>query len=201
MLSVAQDTELTTSLIEGNQETWQDFYCKTRGSIALAVRSTLHRTYTPYAQEDVADYVQSVFVDLLENDKKLLRQYDPTRTKRDVYAWINYLARRTTLDRIRYRRSRFFTVELDADTFVSDEISPEERAVRAEQKRTLDAALTQLTAMQLAFYKLFWRQGLDRKEIAAKMGVQLGTIDSRSNRIQKQIVKTIKRKKLRGKLT
>lgn len=104
-------------------------------------------------------------------------------------AWLLRIAVNACTDELRRRRRRP-QISLDA---VSPEGSaalelpdtsdlPEERALRSETLRNLQAALMRLPIDQRAAVVLCDVQGLSYEEISASLGVSLGTVKSRISR-------------------
>src|SRR5688572_14044287 len=72
--------------IRGNKPAWDQFVESCSALIYAAVRRA-YRSH-PAGQQDVEDRVQDVFVQLVQNDCKLLRAFDPKRASLSTYLTI-----------------------------------------------------------------------------------------------------------------
>lgn len=105
--------------------------------------------------------------------------YDPVRGTPS--AWLLTLARSRAIDRLRaetQRRKREDDAE-KIETLSSLAANPEEASAAAEMRRTVQAALLALTPEQRQVIEIAYYSGLSHSEIAAKLGVPLGTVKTR----------------------
>jgi RNA polymerase sigma factor (sigma-70 family) len=101
--------------------------------------------------------------------------FDPMRGK--VSTWLLTLVHRRAVDVVR-REDRRRAGPLEDAPVAASEATDEEAWVR-EQRRAVQGALAQLPADQKEALELAYYGGLTQSELAARLGVPLGTVKSR----------------------
>jgi RNA polymerase sigma factor (sigma-70 family) len=101
--------------------------------------------------------------------------FDPARGKAST--WIMTLVHRRAVDVVRREDRRRARPLEDAPVAAGD--ATDETAVIREQRRAVQAALTQLPSDQREALELAYYGGLSQSELAERLGVPLGTIKSR----------------------
>lgn len=96
--------------LDGDQQAWSAFVARCSPVIYAAIRRTIG-SRGPGFDRDHSDIMQEVFVRLIRNDGRLLRSYDPARSK--LATWLSLVGRSVAIDALRKRR--FDTVPLQAD--------------------------------------------------------------------------------------
>lgn len=84
--------------INGDAEAWQAFCDHTARLVVASIRRVVPSGKTPSGDE-IDDLVQSVYIKLLRNDRRLLRNYDPARA--GISTWITLIARSVAIDSLR----------------------------------------------------------------------------------------------------
>jgi DNA-directed RNA polymerase specialized sigma24 family protein len=84
--------------INGDAEAWQAFCDHTVRLVVASIRRVIPSGKTPSGDE-IEDLVQSVYIKLLRNDRRLLRNYDPERA--GISTWITLIARSVAIDSLR----------------------------------------------------------------------------------------------------
>ncbi|MBS0547319.1 MAG: sigma-70 family RNA polymerase sigma factor [Proteobacteria bacterium] len=104
-------------------------------------------------------------------------QYDPA--KGAAYAWLVRIVRNRALTaREQLHRREDGHDELDADTMESDAADPADHAMRSEEARRVNSCLANLPANHRRSLSLVYFEGLTHRELAERLGVQLGTAKS-----------------------
>jgi RNA polymerase sigma factor (sigma-70 family) len=95
----------------------------------------------------------------------------------NAQTWLLTLVHRRAVDVVR-REERRHTEPLD-DVPVASRQSTEEEASVREQRRAVQSALAQLPSDQREALELSYYGGLTQSELAARLGIPLGTVKSR----------------------
>ena len=104
--------------------------------------------------------------------------------------WVMAIARNLSLDLLR-RRSRMLTENVDDmhESLSSGAASQEEGVIVAEERRSLESALSTLSVDDREVLSLYYVQKRTTKEIATVMGVAPGTIMARLSRAREKLRK------------
>ena len=128
-------------------------------------------------REDALDLSQEAFA----RAYRARRTLDP---ERPFYAWLYQILRRLCFNFLRDRRSRARTLEaagswLAAEAATRGVSDPAHEFEREEARRRLTAAIERLPARDREVLALKEFEGLTYKEIAALVGIPIGTVMSR----------------------
>jgi RNA polymerase sigma-70 factor (ECF subfamily) len=157
--------DLGERLHRGQPEALEDCYRR----FGPLVMSYLSR-YLP--RPDIEDVLQRVFFEVWRAHDR----YDPGQPLRP---WVLGIARKRAIDQLRKRRDA--VVPLDARREVSGE-DGREAAERLGWADELRAALELLPDLQRRVLELAYFHGYTQPEIAAALGVPLGTVKTRTSR-------------------
>ena len=165
-----RDEELMLQVANGSAEALRLLHARFARPILRLAAHTLDRA----AAEDV---VQDVFVAVWRN----ARRFDPERGS--VRAWILQIAHFRLLNELR-RRSRQPQVVPDPDGLVLDAVptgdpGPAEAAADRHRRDVLRSALDQLPPPQRDAVGLAFLDDLTHEEVAAELGLPLGTAKTR----------------------
>lgn len=160
------DTADMLGVAEGDREALGRLYDH-HGPALLALATQILRD-----RREAEDLLHDVFVEVWRR----AGDYDPTRGS--VAGWIHLRTRCRALDRVRSARvSRSLPLE-HAPERVSD-VSPAAGAESGAEASALHAALSTLPGEQRIVLLLGYFEGLSSAEIAARVGVPIGTVKSR----------------------
>jgi RNA polymerase sigma factor (sigma-70 family) len=127
--------------------------------------------------QDAEDAVQEASIKVLRNGGT----FDHLRTA-SFKTWFNRVARNSAIDLLRAREAPCRrTAQLDAGLpYPSDLPSPGDRAELTDEVLRVRAAVARLTPRLRDVAELFYLQELTGREVAARLGIPLGTVRSRS---------------------
>ena len=148
--------------------------------------------------EEASDLTQETFLSALKAISKF-------RGEADLKTWLFRIAINESRNRFRWwkRRRRDVTISLDmtvgdsetplSETFSSDALNPEEKALRGEREKLLREALSDLPDIFREAVVLCDIEGFTYEEIAQTLEVNIGTVKSRIARGRDEL-----RRKLEG---
>jgi RNA polymerase sigma factor (sigma-70 family) len=128
------------------------------------------RRFVP--RDEAEDVLQRVFYEVWRNRDR----YDPTRS---LEAWVLGIARKRAIDQLRRRHANVVPIEELRDIAGDDGRELAERYARANQVR---GALGRLPREQREVLTLAYFGDLTQTEIAARLGIPLGTVKARTFR-------------------
>ena len=169
----ASDEQVLAAVARGEHEALAALYDRYAGAVfAMALRIV--------ADREVAEEVtQEIFLRVWRH----AASYDPKRGK--VTTWMLGLTHNLAIDQVRRRRTqaRPMPVDDDGEAMTADVPDPavdvEAEVWGAERGRVLAAALQDLPPPQREVIEHAYFRGLTQVEIAARVGIPLGTVKTR----------------------
>lgn len=161
----ADDQGAVARLVSGDERALRELY-ERYGRMIYAVAYGLLRD-----GQLAEECVQDVFVELWRHAER----YDPRRGR--LAGWLCAIARNRAIDLARARSRRV----LPPEALANDEAEPDTASLvaRAERAARVVEALAALPAAQLEVVQLLYFEGLSQSEVAARLGLPLGTVKSR----------------------
>jgi RNA polymerase sigma-70 factor (ECF subfamily) len=141
------------------------------------------------SREDALDLSQEAFA-------RAYRFRDAIDPERPFYAWLYQILRRLCFNFLRDRKTRARALE-QAGQWLADDAAdraapdPAEALEREEQRRMVAAAIEALPDREREVLALREFEGLSYKEIAALVGVPIGTVMSRLYSARKRLVQAL----------
>ncbi|MCC5830542.1 MAG: sigma-70 family RNA polymerase sigma factor [Phycisphaeraceae bacterium] len=162
-----------SACVRGDSEAWKRLIDEVLPVVSAMVRKTLG----PSGRDEnrVADTVQEVFVRLIKDDFRLLRQFDPSRAR--LTTWMALVARSVALNELR-RPSPLPLTKAMLDRQDS-EVDPEPGPGDTESESILDAIPRDLLSpSQARVMELLYRRSFTVEEAAATLGVARQSVRS-----------------------
>jgi RNA polymerase sigma-70 factor (ECF subfamily) len=188
-----EEPELLKAVIAKEPGSWAGFYRRYERLIITCIKKVLHRYTALYGEEDIEDMVNTVCLNLVANDFKKLRTYDPGRGYK-LSSWVGLIATNTAHDALRRREPihKQLGGGDDDDGGVTGDIadqgpSPTEALEQREQWSALAAAVRELPESDRQFLELYYEQELEPEEIAKIMGISVNTVYSRKNKVREKL--------------
>lgn len=120
---------------------------------------------------------EEVLLEVFEQVWRSARTFDPERS--GAWRWLTVLARSRSIDRLRASASKRRLEERRSFDGTSHDLSPDEASIFREQQLRIRESLNRLPQEQREALELAYFSGLTHVEIAAALGVPLGTIKTR----------------------
>jgi RNA polymerase sigma factor (sigma-70 family) len=197
MANSAEETALLKALLaattKGQQDRlWAEFVRRYERLIMSCVVKALRRYGALFSRDDLDDLVGEVWLALLRDDMRKLRQYDAARGFR-IASFLGLVATNATIDHLRARQ---------ADATPLDEVIEDYASLRAEAPRDMvearqeaelaRAALAQLSGEERAFVVDCFRDERPPEELARALGVTTNTVYSRKFKIREKLQKIVR---------
>jgi RNA polymerase sigma-70 factor (ECF subfamily) len=177
--------------VGGEETAWREFQRCYSGTILRSIGRVKSRFPSLIGADDVTEIYSDLCVQLLSNDKRRLRQFDPTRGTR-LGVWLGVLARHAAYDFLRDRRRQPYVLWLgdelsDTEALIDD--APDAFRVYSakERARVVAHLIAGLSARDQQFVVLYYCLGLDPEETAERLGICVGTVYSKKHKIRARI--------------
>jgi RNA polymerase sigma-70 factor (ECF subfamily) len=162
------DVALVRAIAGGDRDALGGLYTRYGG----AVMALLGRMLGSRAEAE--ELFHDVFVELWRR----AAQYDASRGT--VVTWVLTVTRSRAIDALRSRARRPTGEEPAAERTAPEAERPDRQAARRAEAIAVSAALGGLAAEQRQVLELAYFDGLSQSEIAATLGIPLGTVKSRT---------------------
>jgi RNA polymerase sigma-70 factor, ECF subfamily len=184
------ETELVLGLIAGDEDAWRRFQA-TLGPVLMEDIQRVRRQFPGLiTSDDARDIYAELCLQLLANDKRRLRQFDPAHGT-SLRAWLGVLARHAAFDFLRNRR-RQPTIRWRADDERREALGgdgPDAFGIcyGRERARVVAALIQELSERDREFVELYFYEGLDPEQTAERLGICVGTVYSKKHKIRARI--------------
>ncbi len=186
-------TDKEKTLLSGclNQEktAWDAFVLQYAALVYYTIRKTFSLYHTEPRTDLVEDLFQEVFLSLVQNDFKKLRQFRGDRGC-SLASWLRVVAARLTIDFLRKQEPA--KVEITG-TLAHDQPDPSNSLIDQEQERSLSQILQALPPRDQLFIDLYFRQSLPPEEIASILRVSVNAVYTQKSRILDKLRETLKK--------
>ena len=173
-LAAGRLEQLLQAVAAGDQSALSRIYALTVAQVIAIARCTLR------SKEDAEEVACDVYKQVWER----AAAYDAARGS--VMAWLAIMTRNRAIDRFRQRRN---TISLDderygtlAESLTGTAAGPEQLLSLFEEGTAVHRALESLSSQRRRLLGLAFFQGLTHEEIAAMVGMPLGTVKSHLRR-------------------
>lgn len=192
----SEELGLLHSVLAGDGQASARFFQRYKSTVELGVRQVLRRASAQASSDDVEDLVHEIWLALFEHDKRCLRRFEPRRDIK-VATWIGLLARHKTIDRLRCAGAHARLVRLGDDGQLPDGPSdaplPTEQLELREREALAQRAFDRLREDERRFLEAWYLDERDPEQLAAELGVALGTVYTRRFKLQEKLAKNIGR--------
>ncbi len=199
-VSSLPEQALLNECIKGNKAAWDAFVVRYTRLVYTAIQRTLRRYKYDLIYDDIEDLHNDVFVLLMEDNYKKLRQY---RGDSKVSTWIYTIAVNFTINYITRTKTHGllddlhpYTGETMLERLEKDRLSRLEDFERAEKLITLHELVGDLKPKDRLFYSYCFKNKLPPEEIAVIMNISTSTVYSKKNRIVEKLKKIAKKRKM-----
>ena len=188
---LSEEKELLEACLTGNKEAWDAFVERHTDLIYKAILRALKKYSFDRNDQAVADLFNSVFVSLLENDRRKLRQF---RWKCSLSSWVYLIATRVTVDFLRRQTPEPLPLNGDGtdETPLGHRMPdqtplPDRQLEMKELERIAAEAKKQLTSSERLFLELFFERGLSASEVARILNTNPNNVYQMKHRLMKKM--------------
>lgn len=182
-LSPTEEHDLVQRLLADDHRAWERFSDNYSRVIQRCIARVLNRFGGLTNDEDCREVYSILLLQLLKNDKRKLRSYDPERGTR-LSTWLGMLATHAAYDFLRCRRRDPRTEECDQEPPSSGAPTPYDICAVREQVRRVEALLGDFSDKDRQFVSLYFEEGLEPEQIAEQMGISVKTVYSKKHKIR-----------------
>ncbi|RJQ49789.1 MAG: sigma-70 family RNA polymerase sigma factor [Nitrospiraceae bacterium] len=196
MKEILNDQELIKRCLEPEGKSdWEIFVRRYSRLIWNCIHKTFHTYSFSYTPEDGEDMYSSIFMSLIENDFRKLRQFR-SENACALSTWLSIIATRMTIDFMRKDRSRYH-IDSGADDREIWDIIPD-HTCRADtllenkqRDENLRKSLQDLSGRDRLIYDLIFNKGVSPEDTARMLDITVSTVYSRKHRIIEKIKNNI----------
>ena len=181
--SIQDQACLVREMLAGSRQAWAAFHAR----YDRIIHRCIGRVAPRLGSEDVREIYATLLVQLCANDMGKLRSFDPARGVK-LGTWIGMLAGNCAVDHLRERLREPPRADLEeAEEVQTEAPTPLELLDRKERLATASAVVRELSDKDREFFALYFDEGLDVEQIAAKMQVSVKTVYTKKHKIQSRI--------------
>lgn len=182
-LSPIEEHELVQRLLADDARAWERFSACYSRVVQRCIARVLNRFGRLTSDEDCREVYSILLLQLLKNDKRKLRSYDPERGAR-LSTWLGMLATHAAYDFLRSRRRDPRTEETDQEPPSTGTPTPYDICAVREEVRQIEALLGDFSDKDRQFVNLYFEEGLEPEQIAEQMGISVKTVYSKKHKIR-----------------
>ena len=185
------DAELIAGcLTDKDSAAWEIFVRK----YSKLIWSCIHRTFRGYsfwyAAEDLEDVYSAVFLSLVDNDFKKLRQFQNRNSCR-LSTWLAVVAVRHGIDYMRrQQRNRMKSLDEDPvflESLADNRANTEIRLIEQQQHDSLEKTIAALPLQDKTLFDLLFTQNLPPESAARQLGISAASFYTRKHRLIEKI--------------
>ena len=178
-----EERDLVDRLLRDDPAAWRELDSKYSRIVLSCIHRVLARFGRVTGSHDVEEVYARFCLQLLANDKKKLRAFDPDRGNK-LSSWLGLLATHATYDYLRVLR-RDSTLEPlpDSERLGSCDTSPYEATLLRERARIAAQMMATLSKRDREFVELYFGEGLEPEQVASEMGINVKTVYSKKHKI------------------
>lgn len=184
------DVELLAEVLERGARPWTEFVRRFRGLIYRCVSKVICKYESVLASEDINEIFAEVLFNLMRDDMRKLRAYDPTRGSK-LGSWIGLISINTAYDYLRVTTRRPILDRLDGAPEGETTRDPLDDVLEKERWTYLESLLAEFSERDRDFVALYYCSGLEPEQIAEKMQISIKTVYSKKNKIRNRLVSLV----------
>jgi RNA polymerase sigma-70 factor (ECF subfamily) len=182
------DGALLERVLSKDPVAWGELLRRFRGLVFRCITKVSGKYDAVLSNEDVNEIFGDMCFNLLRDDMRKLRAYDPTRGAK-LGSWLGLLAINTAYDYLRQTSRRPMLDRLDgAPDRAGDGPSALDDLLQKERWVYLNALLADFSERDRRFVELYYGAGLLPEEVAAAMNISVKTVYSKKNKLRTKLL-------------
>ncbi|MCC6748597.1 MAG: sigma-70 family RNA polymerase sigma factor [Deltaproteobacteria bacterium] len=182
------DLALRDAVLGHDALAWRELMRRFRPLIFRCIMKTAGRFDSVLGSEDIDEIFAEVCLNLVRDDMKKLRVYDPARGTK-LSSWLGLISINTTYDHLRSIAREPILDRIDGcPEGPSGSPSPLDELLDRERWRRLAGLAADFSARDQRFVELYFASGLGPLEVARAMNISIKTVYSKKNKIRKRLL-------------
>ena len=182
------DGPLLELVLVRDPEAWNELIRRYRSLMFRCITKVAAKYDAVLANEDANEIFGDMCFNLLRDDMRKLRAYDPARGAK-LGSWLGLLAINTAYDYLRQTSRRPLLDRIDgAPERAGESPSALDSLLEKERWGYLNALLADFSERDRRFVELYYGAGLLPEEVAAAMGISVKTVYSKKNKLRTKLL-------------
>lgn len=179
------ERQLLRRVLGRNDRAWAELIRRYRSLIYRCITKVTVRYAPTLGSADLDEIYGDVLLNLLRDDMRKLRLYNPTRGTK-LGSWIGMISVNSAYDFLRSAGRRPILDRLDGapDPQEEEERSPLDLLIEKERWDHLNELLADFSDKDRTFVALYFGQGLDPEVVAEHMSISLKTVYTKKHKIR-----------------
>ncbi|MCK6536159.1 MAG: sigma-70 family RNA polymerase sigma factor [Polyangiaceae bacterium] len=190
------EATLLAGMIADQERAWRDFNDRYSRLIYRCITRVTARFSAVVGPDDVREIYAMLCVQLLANDKRKLRSFEPGRGNK-LGSWIGMLAIHSAYDHLRtLKREPKRGALSEAEGLSSELPDPHDVCVFRQQVGMVSEILGEFSDKDREFITLYYGESLEPEEIAQRMGISVKTVYSKKHKIRSRLETLVVQRRL-----
>lgn len=180
------EKQLLRRVLDNNERAWVELLRRYRPLIFRCITKVTLRYSPRLGTADVDEIFADVLMNLLRDDMRKLRMYNPNRGTK-LGSWIGMISINSAYDFLRSAGRRPHLDRLEGLTDPSadeQDRSPLDLLIEKERWAHLEGLLSDFSDKDRTFVALYFGQGLDAEVVAEQMSISLKTVYTKKHKIR-----------------
>jgi RNA polymerase sigma factor (sigma-70 family) len=180
---------LIAGCVRGEKAAWDSFVLQYSSLVYHTIKKTLSLHHVEPHADLVEDLYQELFLSLLRNEYKKLRQFKGAYGC-SLASWLRLLTARLTIDFLRKQATASGEVPSAMSRHGPD---PAEPLVNEQRERLLNQAIQTLSSRDRILLDLCYRQALAAEEVAGLLKTSVNAVYAQKSRVLDKIREVLRR--------
>lgn len=191
-----EEQRLLAGMIADDEHAWREFNARYARLIYRCITRVTARFTAVVGPDDVREIYAMLCMQLLANDKRKLRSFEPGRGNK-LGSWIGMLAIHSAYDYLRgLKREPKRGCLSEAETLSSELPDPYDVYVMRQRASIVSTLLAAFSDKDQEFITLYYGEGLEPEQIAERMGISVKTVYSKKHKIRSRLEALLSERRL-----